>query len=372
MNSEEIANIQRAAHSRLGIELNTQQAIGTLDWWHVATQGLRFSSGWVGTVGVRAYHMLWERSGNTQRGIPGAERASWLGADTMVSDMALHRDWIDPDRQILTGQWITELDINGQYLSAAGIELGHGTPEEILNPRDLAAYTPHPGYVRISSAPSPVELSAKLPGLWRGFRGLEVGQVLAMPTVRFLTGRGVELDASQVLIWPKHRRHLEAWQRLFREARKYLAAGAANGSLAARTALGLVKQVTNTTLGGWMRAERNTSDLMNRYWSDMIISEANVRALVHLERAALTGFPTLGQFRDAAWFVGPRDFEPGGLQIDKTLYPTGRDGMLGKWKRARSVPVSGALLAAQQTGSPATFVRIMKDAMQHTYTSTTA
>lgn len=377
MTEEEIPNVQRAAASRLGIHLTIPQAIAVLGWWHMATQQLRFSSGWVGTVGVRAYHRSIERSGLAARGVATAERLDCPESDRFSQDLVLHTDWLSPvpmGRHLELAQdliadrvprgwdpWLTELDVNGQFHSAASIDLGHGDPELIITPRTLDGYLSMPGYVRLARKPSEMPLFV----IWRAYRRLQEGSVLTTNQAQFLTRRGIELDASEVLVWPKHRRHLDAWAALFRHARTVLADAAASGNLAAQVALGLVKETVNVTVGGWMRSEeKNGSDLMNRAWSDRIITEGGIRALISVEHASVAGAQVVGMRRDAAWFLGPRNYEPEGLTIDRTFHPTGKNGKLGKWKRTRSVPLTQGLIDAQETQSPEMMVRAIKAAWQ--------
>jgi hypothetical protein len=375
----ELGNIKAAAASRLDLpslidadHLDDRQALAVLHWWHQATGGLAFSASWVGTVGVRAYHWQRAMAGSDARGVDGVRRITSPLAAAMTADMALHLDWLDPEDMAdwlpadLHQLYLTELDVNGQFLSAAGIELGTDEPDLIRRPRTLDAYLRMPGYVRLAEKPDLFNVrptSERIPALScpLAFDRLDAERVIAMPTADYLTRKGVHLNASEIVIWPRHRRHLASWAALFRSARSTLALHVATyGNLAARVALGLVKEVANVTVGGWMRSEdKNPSDLMRKDWSDMIISESVIRALIALDKAAAAGIPALGMRRDAAWFIGRRDLEPEGLVIDKTLYPNGKDGQLGKWKRTRSVPIDSRLIEAVRTGSPEMVVRVL-------------
>lgn len=374
---DEVNNIRRACAARLDLpllldadQLTDQQAIAVLSWWHAATGGLKFSSHWVGTVGVRAYHWQRAKAGADARGVDGVRRLDSDLAAAMTADLALHLDWVNPDALHLVKladrlhwnipasqrMFLTELDVNGQFLAAAGCDLGTGEPDLIPHPRTIDAYLPMPGYVRLAEKPD-LDGVITYP---RAFDRLDAGGVIAMPTARYLRRRGAELDADEVLIWPKHRRHLAAWQAIFRNARANLALAAKRGNMPALIALCLVKEVANVTLGGWLRsADKNTSDLMRKDWSDQLISEGVVRELISLDKAAAAGNPAVGMRRDAAWFIGPAQFEPVGLEIDKRLYPNGRDGQLGKWKRTRCMPVDQSLLDAFATGSPEMVVRVL-------------
>lgn len=376
--NEQAACVQWAARHQLDLvdligedELTDMQARAVLSWWHTSTGGLEFSSGWPGTVGVRAYHWLTSRHGLAARGIDTATRIDNPMVEAMSRDLALHVDWLDPDAFELyhladrlnwkisdsQAMHLTEWDINGQFHASAGIELGSGEPDRIDAPRTLDAYKHMPGYVRLANDPE--GLPELLPHTWRAFARYTAGTVMAMPTVRYLRKVGVELDAGEVVIWAKHRRHLASWYALFREARWKLAAEATRGKLGAKVALGLVKAVANLTLGGWLRSEKNSSDMMRRDWSDMVITEAWVRALVAIDKAGKAGAPAVGMRRDAAWFLGPRNHHPEALECDTTFSTTGANGKLGKWKRTRSVPVGGELLDAW-TRSPEIVNRVIK------------
>lgn len=368
--AEELRNVATMAAKRLDLrgmigadELTTRQAEVVLGWWHQATKGLRFSSNWPGTLGVRAYHWIRSRHGADARGIDGVTRIDSDAARAMSEDLALHLDWVDVDPDLLRvvaadrELWLTELDVNGQFLNTCDVELGTGEPVLVSSPRTLDPFLRYPGYVRLEYPPV---LGSALPFTYQALGRLEAGRVIAMPLARQLVKRGAELDASEVLVWEKSRRHLSAWRGLFRNAREMLAALSAGGNLGARIALGLVKETANVTVGGWMRSEdKNHSDLMRKDWSDQVIAEGTVRQLVALDKAGHAGFPACGTRRDAAWFIGDRDLEPSGLTIDKAHHPTGRDGQLGKWKRTRSVPVDDRLIEALGTGSPEMVVRVL-------------
>lgn len=362
---DELANIRHAIHSRLDLvglvdraELTDAQTAAVLAWWHRSTGGLQFSDGWVGTIGVRAYHWLRAKYGSAARGIDGAERITSEAAAAMTENLLLHMDWLDTDRAPEIGAWLTEFDVNGQFHSASSIELGTGEPDVIEKPRTLDGYLTMPGYVRLADIPYP-PLQYQLSHTWRAFGGIiEPGRALAMPTVRYLVRRGVELDASQVVLWPRHRRHLDAWYTLFRTARQELATAAHHGSKAALICLALLKEVVNTTLGGWLRSDKNHSDMLRKDWSDQIITEGWVRALVAIDKCGEAGGPAVGMRRDAAWFIGAD--KPAGLTVDTRFHESGRNGQLGKWKLSRTVQVTQSIVDAWQTGSPEMVNRAIK------------
>lgn len=365
MTNPDWTNLARMAATRLDLptmigapELTESQAFAALSWFSTATGGLRFSDSWPGTMGVRAYNWCRARAGSVARNTDGTQRLDDPRVAAMSEHLALHLDYLAPEygpEDFVPDEryslYLTELDVNGQYHSAAGgVQLGTGRGDLINAPRTIDAYLHMPGYLRLAARPA--DLQQLLPYSWRGFERLAAGRVITMNTAAFLRKRGVEMDADQVLIWPKSRAHLAAWATMWRGARAHLAPYALV-NLGAKIALALVKEITNVTLGGWLRSEdKNHSELMNKSWSDAVITEAWVRALVSIERAGAAGAPTIGMRRDAAWFLGPRDQEPSGLTIDKTVHPTGRDGQLGKWKRTRCVPVTDSLCRAYATGSP--------------------
>lgn len=338
----EIKNLVRAVRDRLGIELTDDQGAQVLIEWHAATDGLKFSSGWVGDVGINAYRWLRAKNGSDARGVGGAARLADGTLDGWSTDLVLHLDYLDEDQAPQIGQYVTEVDVNGQFLASAGIELGTADPVVIASPRSIAGYLGMPGYVRLGSTP---RLGA---GVNRALHGIQKGRTLAMTTARYLTRRGVDLDVSEALVWMDHRRHLALWYALFREARNRLSERPGQG---AAIALKLVKVVVTTTLGGWLRSDKNQSLLMRRDWSDMIIAESWVRVLLSLDTAAARGRCPIGVRRDAAWFAG----EEVPLCPDGMTFST----QLGKWKVARTVRVDEAVIAAHATKSPDMFVRAL-------------
>lgn len=341
---DQIVNITRALRDKLEVEVTPEQAGTVLARWHSAMQGLRFSSGWVGDIGVTAYEWLRAQNGDEKRGIPGLVPIRHEEAAAMSRDLVLHTDHIDPDVTLELGQWLRELDVNGQYLASSSIELGVGEPKLVKRPRSIRGYLTLPGSVRLAR---PLVVSREqLPFTWRAFQGIGEGAVLALRTVRYLTKHGVELEASEALIWSEHRRHLNTWYELFRDARAMLLTSPGPAS---DLALALLKVTVTTTLGGWMRSSKNHSDMANRSASDEIICEAGVRQLVHIERLGKAGAVPVGVRRDAMWYptAGPN------------VYPAGHEEslQLGKLKTTRRVPVSDPIIAAQATGSAEMMVR---------------
>lgn len=114
--------------------------------------------------------------------------------------------------------------------------------------------------------------------------------------------------------------------------------------------------VCSVTLGGWIRSDRNRSDFMRRDWSDQIISEAWVRALLAIERAGAAGFPALGMRRDSAWFLGssapivPTDINAG-LKTLGSAAGSRPSTQLGKWKISRYAEVDASIIDAHRGGS---------------------
>jgi hypothetical protein len=334
--SEELDNVKRLCSAdRIGIELTTAQAAAVLAEWHQATGGLRISDGWPGTVGVRAYRWLRAKSGADERGIDGAERlAAPELVDPFVEHLVRHPDYVDPKRRPRRGQWITELDVNGSFHASAGIELGTGDPVLIPAPRDIGGYLGDVGYVRLAR-----DVRTGHPA-WLGLRA---GRTLAMTTAAWLIKQGHEIEASEALVWPRHRRHLDNWYRLFRDARQALIQRTKTGrGPAAAVALQILKSIVTTTLGGWIRSEKNHSEMLRRDWSDMIMAEAWVRQMAAMGRAEVHGWWPIGIRRDAAWFCTDQPgVVPPGIQCAEQL---------GKWKVTRSVPVTPEIIAAHRGG----------------------
>jgi hypothetical protein len=349
--AEQAHNVGRAL-ADAEIQVTSDQAAAVLAEFRAATNGLDFRD-WYGDTGISAYYRIRAAAGAEARGIPGVERIESERAAAASADAVLHLDYVAADVRPRKGQQVTELDVNGQFLSAAAIELGHGEPIVVDQPRSIGGYLASPGYVRLSH--DLTVGAAELPHTHQAFAGIKAGRTLATTTARYLMKHGVELDAAEVVIWPtprtNHRRHLDAWVRLFREARRTLADRAdGDGGEAARLALALVKGIAAVTLGGWIRSDKNRSEFMRRDWSDQVIAESWVRALVGIERAGEAGSPVMGMRRDSAWFLADQaPYEPAGL---KTREADGRPTrQLGKWKVSRHAPVGAAIIRAHKSGS---------------------
>lgn len=351
--ADEVANILRALRDKVGADLTEDQAVTVLEAWKTALDGLEWRSGWVGDIGTGAYRWLRAKSGADKRGIGGAD----LDAEPVPADVSLglviHLDYCDPGQVPQLGEWLAELDVNGQYLAASSIELGTGAPTIVDRPRSWAGYLKGPGYLVLGK---PLKVGPEqLPHTWRAFQGIEAGRSLAMPTVRYLHKRGVALDVARAVIWTDHRRHLDAWYQLFRNGRQKLqdrvdaAAATLGRDMAAEYALQLLKAVTNTMLGGWIRSDKNKG-LMRRDWSDHIITEAWHRELIHVERIGEAGALPFGVRRDALWYSVTQAGEtpPG------AILPTDKRLQLGRLKlvRDRVVPIDQGIIDAHATGSP--------------------
>ena len=201
-------------------------------------------------LGVSAYRWVRAKAGAEARGIEGATALDDPLVVAFSNDLHRHPDYVDPKRKPRRGQYLIEVDVNGHYHASAGIELGHGTPTLIHRPRDIDGYLKDPGYIRLAG-----DLVTKHPA-WQGVRR---GRVLATTTAKWLLKNGFELPAAEeVLTWTEHRRHLDTWYTLFRDARIVLIQRKLSGNRAAGVALDMLKATVTTTLGGWLRSEERT------------------------------------------------------------------------------------------------------------------
>lgn len=325
-------------------EITPELASATLDAWHRVTRGLEWRD-WAGATGIAAYYATRAHLGQDARGIAGVERLDEAIPQEWRDAVRLHPDYVDLSVVPQLGQHVTELDINAQFLASSDIPLGNGMPLLIERPGALSPLLKVPGYVRLATA-AETDIAA-----WAG--RLEAGAVLPMPSVQYLTKRGVRLNAEAAYVWAQgnHRAHLRVWKDRFRDAWQQLQTCTDDGSM---LALKLIKSVVTVTLGGMLRSADNPTDLMRRDWSDHIIAEAWTRALVKVDKAAELGNPTMGMRRDSAWFLSDSaPFIPEGIEVKRQL---------GKWKVSRHAPVNEDMIAAHAGGSPDLLNRAIKAA----------
>lgn len=196
------------------------------------------------------------------------------------------------------------------------------------------------------------------------FAGTPAGRVLPMPYVDYLIhDLGVEVDAAELVFWAQSGKRLSKWAARFRTARTTLMRYP--DSPAAVAALGQIKAVATTFLGGMLRSERNLSGTCRRDWSDMVISLAWANALRSVDHTTKAGFPALGMRRDSVWhltnsgiFIGPEIIGKSGNRVGVYHHP---EKQLGRWKLGRHADVNEAILAAWSTGSPELVNQAIKD-----------
>lgn len=317
-----------------------------VDVWHRVTDWTSIESKTAGLLGDVVLHRLTARSGSTpelERIDMPAEVAAYgrrpVDGEAGVKVRMLDPRWVNPDRVPVLGAELVGLDVNGQYLGAAGDQLGTGLPEPITAGTDAAAVMKLPGYgVLADDLVVPDGHPATVLGI---LRDLRAGDVLAMPTVRYLAddlGLPVELAGGHV--WTKSRRWLGDWQRLFRDAREALI-GMGPDDLAAAYALAAVKAVTNGFLGGWLRAaEHNHNASLRADWAHQVIARARMNALRSITKAGADPF---GIVADTVYLGAG---EVGGMRLDEVTFG------LGSWKTEKRAVVTAEIVAAHAAGRP--------------------
>lgn len=333
----------------LGIEVTTAQGADVLAHWHRATGGAAWTSRRPAAVGLAMLAATTGRSGTAARGLLQARR------DEVMPDGWAHpmisTDHVDPTAPINSGtECVSEFDINGQFLSAAGIALGTSAdPLEIKAPRKPESLVKLPGYVRLAS-----DHSCSDPAL---MGRLSAGTVLPMPIAQYMVRHlDMRLDLDAALVWQdgQHRPHLAAWQGRMRAARADLMAAEGPG---ARVALKLVKSVSAALLGGMLASTRaNRSQFLRPDWTHMVKAEAKCRQLIAVRRIREAGGLVSGAFMDAIIVpsTGPGDTPPT-MQVSDQL---------GKWKLSRHVAVSESIITAYETGSASSLNKAIKNAAE--------
>jgi hypothetical protein len=321
----EVENFAAAIATRYPAPDPVELAAGVAAF-HEATDGVKFL-GSAGRVGMLAWHKIGAQHG----AIPDLDKVDHSWRDFKPVNSFIHvREDVQPD----LGEHVTAMDVRGQYLAAAGtIDLGTGTPDQYGARDDTAELFKLPGYV---------ELAAPVPGAPAPFQGLCAGDWLTHPVARYLaTDLGLDVSAAGGWVWAKgnHRRWMNAWTNVFRDAHQTLTA---RDDLAGRYALAAVKAVYVAFLGGWLRSEKNNpSATLRPDWAEQIVG----RAWANLFRGiAKADRPPVAVWRDTAYFLdGHSPSVPPGLPVGPEL---------GKFKIDKYGPVTGALIAAWSSRSP--------------------
>lgn len=363
--TQQVADIRRAL-KRIGRDVTEDVARATLTEWHTATGGMRFV-GWAGDTGLSIYSAVTARDGLQARGVATIDPTPSEAVAEASENLALHLDWIAPGITLDRQHLVSEFDVNGQFLASADVGLGHGEPDVLDRaPRDgLRAFKGRPGYVRLASDLR-VPADARITHTRAAWDGIPAGRYLAMTSAQHLAKNGVPLDIDRVMWWPvdHSRNHLSAWKTVLRGAREQLmhALGDRPDPAApAAHALALVKSVASVTLGGMLRSERSTTRYFSVHWSDMIITESWVRALIAVERAGQQGATVLGMRRDSVWLRTDIPAAP------STLAPIAPAGLtisdqLGKWKHSRWAIATDDMITRHSAATPETFNHALKAA----------
>ena len=167
------------------------------------------------------------------------------------------RTWVTARNAALArpGADIVAYDVNGQYLSAASIELGTGVPLHLTPdglPGTLAETFRRPGYTRLARVPDPWDADP-----YNIRTMLEPGMWLPHPLAAYLTERGATITPAESLVFMESRRWLRPHADLLRDAR---AACMGLETPAARIALAAIKGVYTRMFGGLLRSERHNGE----------------------------------------------------------------------------------------------------------------
>ncbi|WP_229686952.1 hypothetical protein, partial [Longimycelium tulufanense] len=336
--------------------LEPEIELRSLRAWHWATGGLRWVS-YPGEVGLAAYYRLLSQHKNMPR--PDRCDSDLVNSISTEGHMIRHRDYLDPEQIPEIGRKVVGHDVSAQFLAAAGtVSLGDGEPEHYDNPRSLEGLTGLPGYVSLAEP-----LNTSHPA----FQDIPESTWIPMPLVNYLVSRGVDVRASEVVVWYKHGRRLAKHAAIFRQAREKLLS---RPEPVAKIALRAVKDVYANTYGGMLRSERyNHTGTMRRDWSDQLIALTWANAFRSLDRATY-GFPTtakdqeisaairagqqptnppLGMCRDTAWHLtDTAPWTPPGLR----LATEENRWQCGNWKLEKWADITEEMISAHEDLSP--------------------
>lgn len=292
------------------------------------------------TAGYTA-RLLWQRIAAWYGSIPDLDAVRDLAIPSLTAgradDMHLmnYFNWADSgsadglalgDTRHLIGA-----DVNGQFLAVGGaVELGTGHPvrtDRDVRLGELGAALRGPGYGRLAAD---VEV---MPGCTA-----RAGRWLAMPMLAYLHGRGMPVELTSVITWAAHRRWLNPWYKVMRNARATLLARTDHG---ARMALAVLKEMYSAFLGGQLRSERwNDTELLRPDWNDQVVALSAANMLRAIGKS--TPGP-VGAMRDTAWWLLPPGAAPEGIELSTQL---------GKWKITRGAPITQDLINAIRAADP--------------------
>lgn len=294
--------------------------------WQLGTRGVKFvgspaSTGLSWFLKVNAQHGAIPELESRKNGKPD-------GVERVVSLM----DGLAPEYAPTDGApYVTGLDVNAQYLAAAGsVECGVGVPRTLGGfQANQGAILGLPGYVMFDGDPFDMGRDAWVP----------------TPLAKYLMDkrrRSLPADSlhptriEHAVIWDEKRRALSAWAKQVRTARATFMRSDSAMALAA------LKQVYAAFLGGMLRSDtRNHTDALRHDWSDqtMALSTANMNRA--FDKANPRPFAWR---RDTAYFAAVNLGDvPGKVEISDQA---------GKWKRAgRECEYTDAIRIEVENGS---------------------
>jgi hypothetical protein len=370
--AEELHDFAAAIRKRSGLaDVTDTEAAAALDAWHAAMrvedQPLLFvsSAGWTGICLARWLAKRYAGSIPTPTELPADSRVWEL---TRSRQMLRVLSWVDPATTPAVGQWITELDINSQYLAAArSALLGDGEPIE-LDAQEVAGWnqielTKQPGYVVLGEAP---DLTGKPSHVRGAFARVEAGWILPTPLAAYLVrDHGVTLTITEAIIWHTRVEHdkrtgqdrtvrcygkrLTRWAETIADGlAKLIALGhGQDDHHPANLAAAVTKSVYTKTLGAFLRSPKhNPSQWLRPDWYDMIVAQASANMLRSLDKAADHGWHAIGGLKDSVWFVADTArIAPEGMTVvtDGTRPP-------GRWKHNRWCEVDTDIVSAHRSG----------------------
>ncbi|UKD50779.1 hypothetical protein L3Q65_00345 (plasmid) [Amycolatopsis sp. FU40] len=268
------------------------------------------------------------------------------------------------------GQWITQTDVNAQYLAVVETPLGDGEPQELdlaairaLSDADREDVLKSPGYAHVAGKP---DLSGAPVWVRASLAHVTAGSWVALPVVAYLRKtHGIQLRLDEIIYWGAGHRgpRLRAWGRPVRTAREKLL-GMGVESLPVLYAAHLIKAVYAGFLGGETRSKKHNrtadgeaSGTLRPDWNDMIVATARLNVFRALDKfAAPLEIAPLGGVTDSLWWLAdnPEPFTPAGWEMPDNRQP-------GKWKLDRHVQVTEEIVAAHATGSQARLNQAIKD-----------
>ena len=345
-----------------------------VDLFHRVTDWTSIESKVPGLLGNTVLHRLTARSGST----PELERVD-LPAEVLTYGRPggtkirmLDPRWTNPGRTPELGSELVGMDVSGQYLGAAGDELGSGTPEPITAGADATQVIDVPpakpgasgrrvplmklpGYGVLAHdlvVPATHTVNGKAVQVLGILTDLRAGDVLAMPTVRYLADDlGLPVELSGGWVWSTSRRWLGDWQRLFRDARSALIE--MPDEIHVRYALAAVKSITNGFLGGWLRApDYNHTASLRVDWAHQVIARARMNALRGIAKASAEPYAIVA---DTAYFGAA---ELGAMRVDEQTFA------LGSWKTEKRATATPEIIAAHATGRPNKFRDAVNEAQE--------